>query len=74
MRRLSKSKKNFRGFSLVEMLIVVGIIVILAGAIALGVSDVMNPAKKAQNSVKAEGEKVSESVLLSEQKLAGYGF
>lgn len=74
MRRLSKSKKNFRGFSLVEMLIVVGIIVILAGAIALGVSDVMDPAKKAQSSVKAEATKVSVSISLSESCLAGYGF
>ncbi len=74
MRRLSKSKKNFRGFSLVEMLIVVGIIIILAGAIALGVNDVMNPAKRAQSSVKAEANKVSNSVSLSESVLAGYGF
>ena len=74
MRRLSKSKKNFRGFSLVEMLIVVGIIVILAGAIALGVNDVLNPAKNAQSSVKAEATKVSVSISLSESCLAGYGF
>lgn len=74
MRRLCKSKKNFRGFTLVEMLIVVGIIVILAGAIALGVNDILNPAKRAQSSVKAEAGNVSESVLLSEQKLANYGF
>ena len=74
MRRLSKSKKNFRGFSLVEMLIVVGIIMILAGVIALGVNDVMNPAKRAQSSVKAEANKVSNSVSLSESVLAGYGF
>ena len=74
MRRLSKSKKNFRGFTLIEMLIVVGIIIILAGAVALGVSDVMDPAKKAKNSVKNEAENVSNSVLQSEQKLANYGF
>ena len=74
MRRLSKSKKNFRGLSLVEMLIVVGIVIILAGAIALGLSDVMNPAKNAQSSVKAEAKKVSDSISLSEQNLAGYGF
>ena len=74
MRRLSKSKKNFRGFTLVEMLLVVGIIIILAGAIALGVNDVLNPAKKAQSSVKAQAANASQSFLLSEQKLAGYGF
>ena len=74
MRRLSKSKINIRGFSLVEMLIVVGIIIILAGALALGVSDVMNPAKRAQSSVKAEAGKVSDSISLSESFLSGYGF
>ena len=46
MRRISKQRLNVRGFSLVEMLIVVGIIVILAGAFALGVNDVMNPAAR----------------------------
>lgn len=74
MRRISKQTKSMRGFSLVEMLIVIGIIVILAGALALGVNDVLNPAKKARNSVSNRAIQESQSIHQSEQKLAGYGF
>ncbi|MBE7069235.1 MAG: type II secretion system protein [Ruminococcaceae bacterium] len=74
MRRICKQSRNIRGFSLVEVLLVVGIIVILAGAVALGVNDVLNPAKKAQSSVAAD--KITQSKLIhsSESKLRGYGF
>jgi type II secretory pathway pseudopilin PulG len=74
MRRISKLSRNFRGFTLVEMLLVVGIIIILAGAVALGVSDVLNPAKKAQSSVSAQKIAQAASINQSENKLAGYGF
>lgn len=74
MRRISKLRKNFRGFSLVEMLIVVGIIVILAGAVALGVNDVISPAKKANSSVKAGATAQSLSISASESKLRDVGF
>ena len=74
MRRISKLSKNIRGFSLVEMLIVVGIVVILAGAVALGVNDVMGPAKQANSSVKAEATKQSLSISASESKLKDVGY
>lgn len=74
MRRISKQRLSVRGFSLVEMLIVVGIIVILAGAVALGVSDILNPAKKAQSSVSARVSNQSKSISLSESKLQNVGF
>ena len=74
MRRISKQTKSMRGFSLVEMLIVIGIIIILAGALALGVNDVLNPAKKARNSVSIRAAQESQSIHQSEQKLANYGF
>ena len=74
MRRICKQSKNIRGFTLVEMLLVVGIIVILAGAVALGVNDVLNPAKKAQSSVRAKTAAQSKEIHSSEQKLKGYGF
>ena len=74
MRRISKHGINVRGLSLVEMLIVVGIIVILAGAIALGVNDVLSPAKKAKNSVSVRAENQSKSISLSEVKLKNVGY
>ncbi len=74
MRKVSKQRLNVRGFTLVEMLIVVGIIIILAGAIALGVNDVLNPAKNARISVSNRVLSESKSISLSEAKLANYGF
>ena len=74
MRRISKLSRNVRGFTLVEMLLVVGIIIILAGAVALGVSDVIDPAKRARNSVSARVAAESQAINQSEQKLRGYGF
>ncbi len=74
MRRISKLSRNVRGFTLVEMLLVVGIIIILAGAVALGVSDVISPAKRARNSVSARVLAQSQAINQSEQKLRGYGF
>ncbi len=74
MRRVSKLSRNFRGFTLVEMLIVVGIIIILAGAVALGVSDILDPAKHAGSSVSLRKAAESQSIAQSENKLKNYGF
>ena len=46
-----KKMRNKKGFTLAEVLIVVAIIVILAGATAVGVVSWLNNAKNAQNNV-----------------------
>ncbi len=46
-----KKMRNKKGFSLAEMMIVIAIIVILAGATAVGVVSWLNNAKNAQNNV-----------------------
>lgn len=74
MQRIRKHGINVRGFSLVEMLIVVGIIVILASAVALGVNDILSPAKKARNSVSVRAESQSKSISLRESKLINVGY
>ena len=74
MRRISKQYKTLRGFTLVEMLLVIAIIVILAGTVALGVSDFLDPAKKAQSNVKASALAQSKSISDREFSLCKMGF
>ena len=74
MRKICKHSRNLRGFTLVEMLLVVGIIIILAGAVALGVNDMLNPARRAQSNVSIRKSAQSQSIHDSEIKLKGYGF
>ena len=74
MRRINKNCKNLRGFTLVEMLLVVGIIIILAGAVALGVSDNLDPARRAQSNISAKAVAASQSIADSELHLKNLGF
>lgn len=74
MRRIRKQSKNLRGFTLVEILLVIGIIIILAGAVALGVNDMLDPARRAQSNVRAQKTAQSLSISASEIKLKNMGF
>lgn len=74
MRRINKRIQNLRGFTLVEMLLVIGIIIILAGAVALGVSDTLDPAKRAQENISAKAVAASQSIAGSELHLKNLGF
>ena len=74
MRRISKQNKNLRGFTLVEILLVVGIIIILAGAVALGVNDMLDPARRAQSQVSIRAAAQSQAINDSEVHLKNMGF
>ena len=74
MRRINKQSNNLRGFTLVEMLLVIGIIIILAGAVALGVSDTLDPARRAQSNISQKAVAVSQSINDSEMHLRNLGF
>ena len=74
MRRISKRYTNLRGFTLVEILLVVAIVVILAGTIALGVGDILDPAKRGRESVSAQAVAQSQSISASELHLKNLGF
>ena len=71
MKRVHKTKG---GFTLLEMILVVAIIVILAGAFALGVSSIIKSTKAAQKSVSDANVPMSTRLYSSEAKLKGYGF
>ena len=56
MRKISKSRK---GFTLVEMVLVIAIIVILAAVLLLGIGTYLNAANVAASSVTAHNDSVN---------------
>lgn len=59
MRRFYKSKQ---GFTLIEMVLVIAIIVILAAVLVMGLGTYVNRAKNAASSVKTHNESISVGV------------
>jgi type IV pilus assembly protein PilA len=57
MKKIQKSKK---GFTLVEMVLVIAIIVILAAVLVLGIGTYLNKAKAAASSVSKHNSDVNE--------------
>ena len=74
MRRTSKSCLNKGAFTLVEMVLVLGVIVILASVLIIGISQFFNAADTAMNEVENESAAVVNNIDRSEQKLRDYGF
>jgi len=74
MRRLSKKYSSRRAFTLVEIVLVVGIIVILAASLFMGVTDLMNTASDADEAVARGSSQLDRHITDSEQKLADYKF
>ena len=71
MRKLKKSK---RGFTLVEIVLVIAIILILASVTALSVSDIMSHQKQGATSVSEAVSNAKQNIRSKENKLHGYGF
>jgi type IV pilus assembly protein PilA len=71
MRRLIKSR---RGFTLVEIVLVIAIIIILASVTALSVADILNRQKAASTSVQNAVSSAKENISVRENKLSAYGF
>lgn len=66
MKKIQKSKK---GFTLVEMVLVIAIIVILAAVLVLGVGTYLNKAKAASSSIKQHNSSTSEVVDAIDKEL-----
>jgi type IV pilus assembly protein PilA len=74
MRRLNKRLSSKGGFSLLEMIIVVAIIVILAGVVGVGVAGLIRTANNADSAVKASSESLNASINSGESSLSKYSF
>ena len=66
MKKIQKSKK---GFTLVEMVLVIAIIVILAAVLVLGVGSYLNKAKAASSSISEHNSSTSEVVDAIDKEL-----
>ncbi len=74
MRRLNKRLSSKGGFSLLEMIIVVAIIVILAGVVGVGVAGLIRTANNADAAVKQSSESLNASINSGESSLSKYSF
>lgn len=73
MYKISK-RHNAKGFTLVEMILVVAVIIILATALMTGVSDWIDKANAANQAVIDQGAAVEQQINDSENMLANYSF
>ena len=74
MRRVDKRHVSKGGFSLLEILIVVAIIVILAGVVGAGVAGLIRTANKSNDAVVASSQSLSAQIHSGENTLAAYAF
>ena len=67
-------RHNARGFTLVEIILVVAVIIILATALMTGVSDWIDKANAANEAVIEQSAEVEQQINDSENMLSGYHF
>ena len=63
-----------RGFTLVEIVLVIAIILILASVTALSVSDILRNSQRGQSSVSDAVTSAKSEISSKEAALRGYGF
>ena len=74
MHRLYKRHSSKGGFSLLEVLIVVAIIVILAGVVGVGVAGLIRTANRYNDAVKESSESLNASINQGESSLSMFNF
>lgn len=74
MRKINKDYKSKRAFTLLEMVIVIGIIVILATVLIYNVNDIINAADAADQGVADASNQLGQAIDDSERQLSQYHF
>ena len=74
MRRLCKRNNSKYGFTLTEMVIVVGIIIILAAVVGVGVGDIVRTTRKSNDAVNESANSIRTNIHQSELLLSQYNF
>ncbi len=71
---MKKINKNKHGFTLTELILVVAIIIILAGAIGIGVADIINAGQRADTNTKKQAADLRSNINSGEARLTSFGF
>lgn len=74
MRKINKDYKSKRAFTLLEMVIVIGIIVILATVLIYNVNEIINAADSADEAVADASDQLGQAIDDSEKQLSQYHF
>ncbi len=74
MRKINKDYKSKRAFTLLEMVIVIGIIVILATVLIYNINDIINAADAADQGVADASNQLGQAIDDSERQLSQYHF
>ncbi|MBQ1894465.1 MAG: type II secretion system protein [Clostridiales bacterium] len=71
MRKINKTKK---GFTLIEMVMVIAIIILLASVVTFNAVEIYNGSKSGQSDVEQSQNKMTQGIQASEQMLADHNF
>ena len=74
MRRINKKFGSKYAYTLVEIVLVIGIIVILAATVFMGITSLMNTASNADNAVASGSDQLERNIQNKEDQLAEYSF
>ena len=72
MNRINKNQK--KGFTLLEIVLVIAMLCILLGAVFFGLKDSLTRSEEASNALVSEQEAVAATLNAQEAEMAGLGF